>query len=123
MSLSTISSSSSAILPSSEGTRVRASSGVSQQSVAVVHHSQYCCRLIIALTTILLTQLRPLKLRDTQAPLRQLGADLVDLPYAIVVLEARKLPAVVAGLVVDLGVVGLAAGLLELVQHEGDFGG
>lgn len=69
------------------------------------------------------TQLCALVLRDAQLSLRQLSADLIDLLNGIAVLEARKLSAVVARLVVDFGVVGLAARFLELVQHEGDLCG
>ena len=69
-----------------------------------------------------LTQLCPLELRDTQLALRQLGADVVDLTDAVVVLEARKVSAVVARLEVDFGVVWATVGSLELVQHERHFG-
>lgn len=69
-----------------------------------------------------LTQLCSLKLRDTQLALRQLGADVVDLTDAVVVLEARKVSAVVARLEVDFGVIWATVGFLELVQHERHFG-
>lgn len=69
-----------------------------------------------------LTQLCPLVLRDPRLPLRQFSADVVDLGDGVAVFEPREVSTVFSRLVVDFGVVG-AAGFLELVEEEGDFGG
>lgn len=70
-----------------------------------------------------LTQLRPLKLHNTQPSRSQTRRDLIHLCDGLVVSKSRKRLAVVFGLVVDFGVVLVRGGFFYTFEHESDFGG